>query len=72
MNDPMKRRILIVVFSIVSLGLLAFAYAFLNSHKAPAGQAPLSDLTAQSLETFRAQFNAAKDRTRIILLVSPT
>jgi hypothetical protein len=68
----MKRKVLIVVFSIVSLGLLAFAYAYFNSHKTPAGQVPLSDLTAQRLETFRIQFNAAKDRTRIILLLSPT
>ena len=68
----MKRKILIVVFSIVPLGLLAFAYAYFNSHKTPAGQPPLSDLTAQSLETFRTQFNSAKDRTRIILLLSPT
>jgi len=68
----MKREIFIVVFSIVFLGLLAFAYAYLNNHKTPAGQVPLSDLTAQSLETFRTQFNAAKDRTRIILLISPT
>jgi len=68
----MRRKTRIVVFSIVSLGFLAFAYAYFNSHKTPAGQAPLSDLTAQSLETFRTQFNAAKDRTRIILLLSPT
>ena len=68
----MKRKILIVVFSIVFLGLLAFAYTNLNSHKTPAGQVPLSDLTTQNLEAFRTQFNAAKDRTRIILLLSPT
>jgi hypothetical protein len=68
----MRPKVLIVVFSIVSLGLLAFAYPYFNSHKTPAAQAPLSDLTAQSLETFRTQFNAAKDRTRIILLLSPT
>ena len=68
----MKRKIFIVVFSIVFLGLLAFAYAYLNSHKTPAAQVPLSDLTTQNLETFRTQFNAAKDRTRIILLLSPT
>jgi hypothetical protein len=68
----MKRKILIVVFGIVGLGFLPFAYAYFNSHKSPAGQAPLSDLTAQSLEAFRTQFNAAKDRIRIILLLSPT
>jgi hypothetical protein len=67
-----KRKMLMAVFSIVPLGLLAFAYVFFNSHKTPAEQAPLSDLTPESLETFRTQFNAAKDRTRLILLLSPT
>lgn len=43
-----------------------------NSFKTLAVQAPQSDLTAQSLETFRNQFNAAKDRMRVILLLSPT
>src|SRR5215510_4095831 len=33
-DDPMKRKILIVVFSIVFLGLLAFAYAYLKIGRA--------------------------------------
>src|SRR5215475_12203915 len=57
-DDTMRCKTLIVVFGIVSLGLLAFAYAYFNSHKTPAGQPPLFDLKAQSLETFRTQFNA--------------
>jgi hypothetical protein len=68
----MNRKILILVLGIVTVGLVAFAYKYLISHKTPTAQAPLADLTAQTLEAFRNQFNAAKDRTRIILLLSPT
>ena len=67
-----KRRIVVIGLSLMAVGLLAVSYAYLNGHKTPAAQVPLSDLTAQSLETFKTQFNAAKDRTRIILLLSPT
>ena len=68
----MNRKVLIIAVGIVTIGFAAFAYRYLLSHKTPGVQAPLADLTAQSLEAFKTQFNAAKDRTRIILLLSPT
>ncbi len=38
----------------------------------PGGAAPLANLDAQSLASFRDRFNAAADEIRIILLLSPT
>ena len=38
----------------------------------PPGQPPLARLNAAGLETLRADFNRDADRTRIILLLSPT
>ena len=40
--------------------------------RAPSGQAPMVQMTAESLETLRQQFNAAPDEPRVILLLSPT
>jgi hypothetical protein len=38
-------------------------------HEAPTGQPPLASM---DLATLRADFNRTADRTRLILLVSPT
>jgi len=67
-----KRRTVVLVLGIASIALLSLAYYFIGGHKTPAGQRPLSDLDPQTLEAFKAQFNGAKDRNRIILLLSPT
>ena len=67
-----KRRTVVLVLGIASIALLSLAYYFIGGHKTPAGQRPLSDLDPQTLEAFKVQFNGAKDRNRIILLLSPT
>jgi hypothetical protein len=67
-----KRRTVVLVLGLVSIGLLSLGYYFLWGHKTPASQRPLSDLDAQTLNAFKVQFNEAKDRDRIILLLSPT
>ncbi len=65
----MARRILIVVPAV----LLAAAgwYAFAG-HQAPAGQPPLADISVQSIELLKAEFNRDAGELRIILLLSPT
>ena len=67
-----KYRTVAIVLGIASMTLLLLAYYSLNGHKTPATQGPLSDLDAQTLDAFKAQFNGAKERIRIILLLSPT
>jgi hypothetical protein len=38
----------------------------------PSGQPPLAYLSQGTLDDLRAAFNAASDRTRLLLLLSPT
>jgi hypothetical protein len=44
----------------------------LFSYGAPAGQPPLAEMDARSMETLKAEFNQAKDEYRVIALLSPT
>jgi len=59
--------ILIIVIAAVVLG-----YPQFGTHEAPQGQPALAHLDAGSLETVRADFNAAQDSVRLIVLLSPT
>ncbi len=68
----MKRRIAFVIGGVLIIAVAVSAYFFFNSHNTPATQEALSDLTSQSLESFKGQFNRYSDRTRVILLLSPT
>jgi len=65
-----RRKGLIAVA--VAMVLLGAAGYYLAGHRAPEGQPPLKELNAQSLEQMKEEFNRAADRTRIILLLSPT
>jgi len=64
------RKFVIAVAALIVL--VAVGYSYLGGHATPATQKPLSDLNAESLDAFRIQFNNASDRTRIVLLLSPT
>jgi len=48
-------------------GLRAFGPSF-----TPSGQHPLTKLDASRMPTFEAQFDAARDSTRLLVLLSPT
>jgi hypothetical protein len=43
----------------------------LSGHRTPAGQPPLTDLTA-TLQQLQDDFNSHANATRVILLLSPT
>jgi hypothetical protein len=64
-----KTRFLIVTL-VLALG--GFAYYLRAERHAPAGQSPFATLDTASLETLRGDFNAHADKTRIVLLLSPT
>ena len=68
----MARKASIFVIAVAAIVLAAAAYFNAGGHNAPANQAPLANLTTQSLEGFRADFNRAADRVRLVLLLSPT
>jgi hypothetical protein len=67
------RRTMIAVFVVIAAVVLAVTgrYHFAG-HQVPAGQAPLAELTSQSLGSLKADFNRAADGVRIVLLLSPT
>lgn len=52
--------------------LLGLWYVYGYGSVTPEGQAPLSSLRAENLETLEKQFNDSSDSTRVIVLLSPT
>ncbi|MFY9561783.1 MAG: hypothetical protein WAQ52_16230 [Terriglobales bacterium] len=45
---------------------------FWGFSRTPHGQPPLTSLTPSNLDQFNQHFNDAADRTRLVLLLSPT
>jgi hypothetical protein len=66
----MRKRLPIPVLVAVLL-LLAAGYLW-GPSKTPAGQSPLSVLSASTFNEFQNAFDSAADEHRIILLLSPT
>jgi len=56
---------------IIVLAVLAYWYYWGSVRTAP-GQPPLTSLTPGNLDEFKKAFNDTADRTRLVLLVSPT
>jgi hypothetical protein len=53
--------------------IVAVVYWYsLPRHKTPLQQAPLADLTDESLPRFKADFNGSAAALRIVILLSPT
>ncbi|HXN52600.1 MAG TPA: hypothetical protein VN943_11745 [Candidatus Acidoferrum sp.] len=66
----LKKRLLIAV--VVVLLLLVAGVYFWGPSKTPAGQPPLTVISASSFSEFQNAFDSATDEPRIILLLSPT
>jgi hypothetical protein len=60
-----------VLFALLAL-VVAGALVYFNGSRVPSGQPPLERLTPQTLAGIKERFNAAKDRVRVLLLLSPT
>ena len=67
----MKKRVAVPV-AICALLVAAMLWYLYGPRQVPPGQPPLAVLDAGSLDTLRADFNRDADRTRIIILLSPT
>jgi hypothetical protein len=65
------RRSWIAIAGVVILAAVLGQQQF-ATHDAPAGQPALVHLDSGSLEAMRADFNAAQDSVRLIVLLSPT
>jgi hypothetical protein len=61
-----RRTVLFVIAAVVLAGALAYG---LFAHRSPDGQPPLAEM---DLAAFKAEFNHASNRTRVIVLLSPT
>jgi hypothetical protein len=64
-NQKYALLLLLVPMSLVGWYLWGF-------NRTPHGQPPLTSLTPNNLGAFKRQFNDAADRTRLVLLLSPT
>lgn len=65
--------------SLVALAILAgiaftviFGLQAIGPSFTPSGQRPLAKLDPAAMPSFEAQFDAAKDSTRLLVLLSPT
>ena len=56
---------------LVALLLAAVVYLY-GGGQVPSGQRPLQNVTAEGGAEIKAEFNAAKDEPRVLLLLSPT
>jgi hypothetical protein len=69
----MMRANLKYALSLVALALALFVFwYFWGWSRTPHGQPPLASLTSSNLDQFKQEFNSAADRTRLVLLLSPT
>jgi len=66
----MRKRLLIGII-LAALLLVTGVYLW-GPSKTPAGQPPLSVLSASSFSEFQSAFDSAADDPRILLLLSPT
>ncbi len=67
----MKKRLSILA-GLVLVGLFALGWYYYGGTTVPAGQSPLTSLTAENFDQLRTAFNAASGEVRIVLLLSPT
>lgn len=64
-----KRNLTVAVIGIT---LVILAVWLLLGHRTPKGQAALVTLNAEKFVRFEAEFNAAADQKRVVVLLSPT
>jgi hypothetical protein len=65
-----KRSWIVVVIIVIVAAV--FGQQQFGTHEAPKGQPALVHLDSGSMESFRADFNAAQETVRVIVLLSPT
>lgn len=63
------RRAAVAAFA-VAFGLVA--YTCVADRSAPAGQAPIAELTSPAFDQFKEEFNRAAGQVRLVVLLSPT
>lgn len=67
----MKRSRGILGLAVLAI-IAGLAFYLYGGHTPPAGQPPLTRLTAANFDQLRDAFNASRDSVRIVVLLSPT
>jgi hypothetical protein len=67
-----SKRQKVALVSIIAALVIGAAWYQFGGHRTAPGQPPLAELNAASIDQLRADFNAAADQPRMILLLSPT
>ena len=68
----MIRKAVYAACILAAAGAGLLAYALYAPRAAPAGQPPLAPVGNGSLDPIRDLFNATADRTRLLVMLSPT
>lgn len=63
---------MLIVGVVAVAALAAVARYFFAGHAVPAGQPPLAELSGDTLDSLKDDFNRTTDQIRIVLLLSPT
>jgi hypothetical protein len=66
------RRLQIIILVLVFSGVLGFVWLRYGTRQVPSGQPALTTIDPPALAAFREEFNSTADRTRVIVLLSPT
>jgi hypothetical protein len=66
------RKKFAIVALVLALAALGAGWYYWGPVAMPEGQPPLVEITPQTIEQFRAEFNRHADRPRIVALLSPT
>jgi len=61
-----------MVFGVALVAFLAAFWVVASRHQTPPGQPPLADVTVQTVEQIKQEFNASENSERVLLLLSPT
>jgi hypothetical protein len=61
-----------IVFGLVGVVVAALLAWRVLGHQTPKGQAPLTNLTQDTLGKFESDFNRSADEIRVLVLLSPT
>lgn len=69
MRTANARYVFLLVAAILAITIFWYYW---GSSRPPHGQPPLTSLTPSNLDQFKKSFNEATDRTRLVLLLSPT
>jgi hypothetical protein len=68
MKPTAKRIGVIVIVLLVAGG----GYLYFADRTTPSGQAPLTTIDTSAFADFRAEFNRAQDKVRVVVLLAPT